>query len=691
VDEALACWNDRGMAVRIPRWLNAVVTSAALIALVTGVIALLEPDVPALGLGVLYLLAVVPIALIYGASAGAAVSVASILVFNFAFLVPRHSLNPGTSSQWELVGAFLLSSLVVSQLAARSQLEARRSARLADEQAALRHVATLVARGTRQEEVFNALLKEVGRLLPVTSSAMGRYDPDGVVTTVAAWSKGDIAFPAGSRWRPEGRNVTTIVFETGRAARIDTFDDASGAVGAVAREAGYRSAVGTPVIVEGRLWGIVTAASTADEPLAADTEARLAGFTELVATAISNAESRAALALLADQQAALRRVATLVAEGVSPAEVLSAIGKEVDRLFDAQGAAIARLEADGNVTIVANYGLVTDALALGIRLTPKPGWVVTTVIKTGRSARKDDYDNASEDMAGVIHGLGIRSSVAAPIIVEGKLWGVVIVGSRREQFPDGAEQRLQEFTELAATAIANAESRSELTASRARLVAASDETRRRIERDLHDGAQQQLVALALELRTAEQGVPLELAELRDELRRLASMLVVTMDHLREMSQGIHPAILAEGGLGPALKTLARRSPIPVEVDVSSARFPQPVEVAAYYVVSEALANVAKHARASVVRVTAQTQADLLNVSIHDDGLGGANPAQGSGLTGLRDRVDALGGSIDIRSPRGEGTLVAVRLPLLPAQLVEPGGADAAMLRSRSWMNAAGGE
>jgi signal transduction histidine kinase len=244
------------------------------------------------------------------------------------------------------------------------------------------------------------------------------------------------------------------------------------------------------------------------------------------------------------------------------------------------------------------------------------------------------------------------------------MWGIVAIGTVRERFPDATEHRLEEFTALAATAIANAESRSELAASRVRIVAASDETRRRIERDLHDGTQQRLVSLSLELRLAESSVSPELGNTRATIRRVAGELTQVIDELREISRGIHPAILSEGGLGPALRTLARRSAIPVELGaVIEHRLPEPIEVAAYYVASEALTNAAKHASASHVEVEAAVRDSSLLLSIRDNGVGGANPAVGSGLIGLRDRVEALGGSIEINSPPGRGTHVAVQLPL----------------------------
>jgi signal transduction histidine kinase len=226
------------------------------------------------------------------------------------------------------------------------------------------------------------------------------------------------------------------------------------------------------------------------------------------------------------------------------------------------------------------------------------------------------------------------------------------------------EARLASFTELVATAISNAENLGELTASRARVVAAADETRRRIERDLHDGAQQQLVWLSLTLQAAQTAVPPQLAQLRDELAHVAEGLAGVLEDLQEMARGIHPAILAQGGLGPALKTLARRSSVPVELDVRAAtRLPERVEVAAYYVVAEALSNAAKHAHASVVHVDADAAGRALRLRVRDDGAGGADPARGTGLVGLKDRVEALGGTIIVQSPAGAGTCLDVELPL----------------------------
>ena len=263
---------------------------------------------------------------------------------------------------------------------------------------------------------------------------------------------------------------------------------------------------------------------------------------------------------------------------------------------------------------------------------------------------------------------GIRSGVGSPIIVEGLLWGVIIAFSGAAgPRPEGSGERLLAFTELVAMAIANTESRAELTASRARVVAAADETRRRIERDLHDGTQQRLISLALELRAAEARVPPDQRSLVRQWSRTAQGLTDVVEELREISRGLHPAILEKGGLGPALRALARRAGVPVEFSVRvPGRLPERVEVAAYYVVSEALTNAAKHARASVVRVDAGVADGTLRLLVQDDGAGGADPARGSGIIGLSDRVAAVGGRIEITSPPGSGTTLMVTIPAGPA-------------------------
>jgi signal transduction histidine kinase len=367
---------------------------------------------------------------------------------------------------------------------------------------------------------------------------------------------------------------------------------------------------------------------------------------------------------LADQQGALRRVATLVAQGASPADVFSAVTEEVGRLLEGDSTIIVRRDPDGMASVVARIGGHPAEMPVGSRWTLEPPLALGRVFATGRAARRDDYSGVSGAFAGVIRKMRTRSSVAAPIVVDGRLWGAIGVGTRRERFPAGSERRLLDFTELVATAIGNAQSRADLMASRARIVATGDEARRRVERDLHDGAQQRLVSLALKLRALETAAP---REVKDEIATVADGLDAVLEDLREIARGLHPAILTQHGLQPALKTLARRSAVPVELDVrSAARLPKPVEAAAYYVVAETLTNAAKHAHASVVHVEAHADDGVLRVAVGDDGVGGADPAGGSGLVGLRDRVEALDGRLTLHSPRGGGTTVRVELPLADA-------------------------
>jgi signal transduction histidine kinase len=375
--------------------------------------------------------------------------------------------------------------------------------------------------------------------------------------------------------------------------------------------------------------------------------------------------SRDELRMLADEQAALRRVATLVARGVPQNEVFDLVTSEIGRLLEADRTALLRYEPDGTALIVATTIEPEIESQIGVRMTLEGDSVSARVRRTGRPARIDSYEGIAGPDAAMLRGLGLRSSAGAPIVVEGRLWGVVVIGWREEQRVSAhVEERIAQFTELVATAIANADNRAQLTASRARIVAAGDATRRRIERDLHDGTQQRLVSLALALRAAETRLPPELTDVREELSKTASGLAAALEDLQEISRGIHPAILSKGGLVPALKGLARRAGIPVELDLhANRRLPDPIEVATYYVVSEALTNVAKHAAASEVHVELRAENSIVEVAIRDDGIGGADPARGSGLIGLRDRVEALGGTIEISSSRGNGTLLRARIPL----------------------------
>jgi signal transduction histidine kinase len=391
---------------------------------------------------------------------------------------------------------------------------------------------------------------------------------------------------------------------------------------------------------------------------------RVSAFIDLVATAIANAEARTEIARLAEEQAALRRVATLVARGAQPSEVFATVAEELGRVLRVGGTAIMRYEPDATATAVAAWSGKRGTMPIGSSWPLDGEGVAARVYRTGRSARFDAYGEAPGELAAWARDVGLRSAVGAPIFVDDHLWGVALAGTITSQLPNAAEGRIASFAELIATAISNAETRSELQASRARVVAAADDTRRRIERDLHDGIQQRLVSLALKIRMTETMTPRPSDEIQGELRLLADGLGAVLDDLREIARGIHPAILAEGGLVPALKGLARRSAVPVALDLRlGARVDEPLEIAAYYVASEALANAVKHAKASVVEVGLETRDGCLVLTVRDDGIGGADPTRGSGLVGINDRVEALGGTLLLDSPPSEGTALDVQLPL----------------------------
>lgn len=387
---------------------------------------------------------------------------------------------------------------------------------------------------------------------------------------------------------------------------------------------------------------------------------------ELAATTRRRATaSERARGLLAEEQAALRRVATLVARETSPEQVFAAVTEEVGKLFSAVDiAALWRYESDGTATLVGAWSRTGSHLPVGSRLPITGHNMAAAVRETGGPVRIDSYSDADGELASTMRDLGVRSSIGSPVLVEGRLWGVMTGASlSSDSLAAGTETRLVEFTELAGTAVANAESRAELTASRIRLVTSGDQARRRIERDLHDGIQQRLVSLALDARLAERLVGDDEPELGERIGHMRESLVAAVDELREVAHGIHPGILSEGGLRPALAKLARRSAVPVELDVAAPdRLPEPVEVCLYYVTSEALTNVAKHADATAVRVTLAVEDDTVLLTVADDGVGGLDLRQGTGVTGLRDRVSALGGSIDVSSESGSGTTLWIRLP-----------------------------
>jgi signal transduction histidine kinase len=551
-----------------------------------------------------------------------------------------------------------LVATAIANTQAHEQLE-----QLADEQAALRRVATLVAEGATPQRVFDAVRGEVARMFNTPVSMLMRYDDANGTATLVTTAEGFLG-PVGRSWPVEGdSSATAQVCRTGLPARADYTRPTQGPIAAAARAAGGRSAVGVPIVVQGALWGVVTVGTRGAEPLPADVEGRLANFTELLATAIAKSEAHEQLALLADEQAALRRVATLVAEGATPDRVFDAVRGEVARMFNAPLSGLLRYDGNGTVTQLAASDDYLGPLERS--WTVEGDSAVAQVCRTGLPARADYTRPTQGSIAATARSEGVLSAVGVPVVVEGAFWGVMAVGTREaEPLPADLEDRLAKFTQLLATAIANAQGRTELDASRARIVATADATRRRIERDLHDGAQQQLVWLALALRAAQATVPEELEEHRSELGRVVDGLTAALDDLREVALGIHPAGLSEDGLTPALKRLVARSPLRVNLEMrGDRRFPEPVEVTAYYVVSESLTNAAKYADTPAVDVVVTADDGALCVEVRDEGRGGADPGQGSGLLGLRDRVEAIGGTMRLTSPPGAGTSLRVELPL----------------------------
>jgi PAS domain S-box-containing protein len=571
----------------------------------------------------------------------------------------------------------------IANAATRAELQTSRDSlsQLARQQTALRRVAELVAREAEPAEVFNAVAEEMGDCLDAYNATVIRYDGDFLVIEAVGNAEAELPNPPaiGQRMPLEGEHVAPMVQRTGRPARMDSHENAAGPTAAYIRELGIQSMVAVPVVVGGHLWGAVGVASRTG-PLPADTEARMADFADLVATSIANAATRFELqasrdslseladnlSVLARQQTALRRVATLVARGVSQAQVFSAVAEEMAGCLNVGNAEVLVFEDDcAAVVVVASYAVPGEPhLEVGERLSTEGDNVSRMVLRTRRAARMDNWEGAAGSIAERVRELGVRSRIGAPIVVDERVWGIAVVGTTQpDPLPPDTEDRIAEFAELVATAIAAATTREELIASRARIVAAADDARRRLERDIHDGAQQRIVSLGLKLRLAEESVPPESDTLKRELSEAVSGLTDVFTELQEISRGIHPAVLSTGGLSAALKTLARRSAVPVDLDIAiEQRLPESVEVAAYYVVAEALANAAKHARASEVNVRAHVIEENLNLVISDDGIGGADSGKGSGLIGLKDRIEVLGGRMRVTSPAGRGTALDITIP-----------------------------
>ncbi len=540
-------------------------------------------------------------------------------------------LPPDTETR---LGMFAqLVAVAISNTQARTDLDT-----LAREQAALLRVSELVARGVAPEPLFAAVAAEASRLLGDEATTLTRFESDHELSVVA--THGGPA-PIGTR----------IAFAA------ETLPDQ-------VRRADHALRVAVPIALQGRAWGMLTATS-AVLPLPVRTEERLEQFAKLVAVALANAQARAELQALAEEQAALRRVAELAAQEAPAEAVLQAVAVEASRLAGVDFTTLLRFEPDGSTEIAALHG-APAGVKVGMRAPAGGDGAVQRVWRSGSAARIDDLAAMSGHWPQVAHGFGFSASVAVPIGLERRLWGALVVVARTEPLPATIEQHLTDFAELASTAIAATQTRRALLASRARVVATADETRRRLQRDLHDGAQQRFVHALITLRVAQdaaaQGRPT--AALIDEALQYAER---ANRELRDLVRGILPAALTVGGLRDGIESLTDDIALPIELRVSAPRLPAPIETTAYFIVAEALTNVVKHAHATQATVEVALAGGELTIEVRDDGVGGADPARGSGMTGLLDRVEAGNGTLTITSPAQRGTTLRATLPLSVAE------------------------
>jgi PAS domain S-box-containing protein len=551
--------------------------------------------------------------------------------------------------------------LVATAIANAESREAVR--RLVDEQAALRRVATLVAEGAPPSAVLDAVAGEMEALLDADQVALNRFEPGNEILVLAHRGLDVQRTPVGSRVSVEGESATAKLRRTGQPARLEGYGSVEGALAELARATGLRSSVSAPIVVEGGLWGVITASWKGEQSPPSDTEERMSKFARLLDTAIANTEARAEIERLAEEQAALRRVATLVAQGAAPTAVFDAVAAEMARLLRAGDVAVCRYEAGAELTVLAHRGSSARELPPGARIDQSGDSVEAAVRRTERSARVESYEGARGAIAEIARAAGVRVAVGAPIVVDGRLWGVVSAGWKLEDSPPvDAEERMAQFARLLDTAIANADSREQLMASRARLLTAADEARRRVVRDLHDGAQQRLVHTIVTLKLAQRAFSGGDGKAEALVRQALRHAERSNAELRELAHGILPAVLTRGGLRAGVDAFVTRVDLPVRVDVPAERFPSEVEATAYFVVAEALTNVLKHSHAGRAEVGVSVDGATLHVEVRDDGMGGADP-HGHGLVGMADRVTALGGRLELESPVGAGTRVTVTLPI----------------------------
>lgn len=546
-----------------------------------------------------------------------------------------------------------LASTAISSAQRRAEVE-----RLAGEHAALRRVATLVAGGAEPEKVWDVVLSELAELCDAPRTSLLRYDSADSVTVIAARAVAGNVERLPSRWPVTGNTLSAQVAAKRTVVRVD-WADIEGEIGEVVRG---RTDLGTsimaPVFDQGDLWGGLAVHASRGHTLAADTERRLVGFAELVSTALANAGARAEIRRIADEQTTIRRIATMVARQAPPTEICQTVTEALTDLLAIEDMRLFRYDSGTEVTVVGSCGLMTGDYPAGSTHPLLAGTAVDLVRRDGVTTRLDGGDDIAGEPARAAREANLRSTVACPVFVGDRLWGVLVMASPQlGRIPDRVLQPISDCVDLIATAIRNTEAEERLLASRARIVAATDEARRRFERDLHDSAQQRLVSLALELRATESLAGEALTATADEVDAI-------LNDLRDLSRGLHPTMLSEGGLPSAIRSLVRRCPAPVRLVLPDtwSGVAEVVEIACYYVVAEALTNVAKHALAGVVELELALDDAGVRVTVTDDGVGGVDSSGGSGLIGIADRLEALGGSLSVVSPPGAGTTLVAKLP-----------------------------
>lgn len=598
---------------RRPRLTVGLLVALGCLVLETGTGLLLRPVATAPALALPYLIGVVLVASVWGLVLGGAMALASTLAYDFFLVPPSFSLIPTRPQDVAMLAVFLAIVLLVSVLTrlARKlsvEVEAREEADLCAE------LARLLLHAPEPRAALPAVAEKLARALDLPSAS--------IRLGTAAGDGEHVAFPL------RGQNVSATLVVPTHAGR------------AAIRRLRDRVVPALEVLLEG------------------------ACQREEVAGALRTSHDQ--LTRVVEEQAALRRLATLVAHAAPPTEVFAAVAREAGNLLGVMHTVVARYEADGTAVRVGSWirdADLSSAFPVATRWTQEKGTVTEVVWRTWAPGRVDIYGGDGR-LSTLLRDRGVVASVGCPIIVGGSLWGVMIASaSSAHPLPADTEQHMTDFTELTAAAIGNAQSNADLRASRARVVAAADEARHRIERDLHDGTQQRLVSIGLELRGVASAVPAGHDDLRNQLTGTAKALDDAVVDLQELSRGLHPAALAKGGLESGLIVLTRRSALPVELEVNlPCRLTEQLELAAYYVVSEALTNAAKHASASRVHVGLDVCDARVRVAVCDDGKGGADPTRGSGLVGLTDRVEAVGGILSIKSPPGRGTSLLAELP-----------------------------